>query len=72
VNNQNEKPEASLSEINKPSALPLTNSLICHVCNVTCNSQRMFEDHINGKKHQIKLKLNNVSFQLIIRNFSGT
>lgn len=62
MNSKSEKPDVSLSETGTTSSLPVANNIICHVCNVMCNSQRMFDDHINGKKHQIKFKLQNVSY----------
>ena len=40
---------------NQTSAIP-PKQLVCHVCNVTCNSQQMFDKHLIGKKHQTKMK----------------
>ncbi|CAF1205735.1 unnamed protein product [Rotaria sordida] len=66
VNNENEKSEISVSDeiINeKQIAPPLipTKKLNCNMCNISCNSQQMFDNHITGKKHQMKLKLSNLS-----------
>ncbi|CAF0914720.1 unnamed protein product [Adineta steineri] len=59
-NNQNQKVEVSSSEEKSTTSLPAINKHICHLCNVICNSQQMWDDHINGKRHQTKLKLHNL------------
>ncbi|CAF4811686.1 unnamed protein product, partial [Rotaria sp. Silwood1] len=64
VNNENEKSEISLpvESINEiqivPPLIP-SKKLNCNMCNISCNSQQMFDNHIAGKKHQMKLKLSN-------------
>ncbi|CAF4753921.1 unnamed protein product [Rotaria sp. Silwood1] len=66
VNNENEKSEISLpvESINEiqivPPLIP-SKKLNCNMCNISCNSQQMFDNHIAGKKHQMKLKLSNLN-----------
>ncbi|CAF4411771.1 unnamed protein product [Rotaria socialis] len=66
VNNESEKSDVTLSELNanetqiEPPVMP-PKTLNCNMCNISCNSQQMFENHVSGKKHQAKIKLNNVS-----------
>jgi hypothetical protein len=61
VNNQSEKSELPVNE-NKivPPLIP-SKKLNCNICNVSCNSQQMFDNHIGGRKHQMKLKSASVS-----------
>ncbi|CAF3466874.1 unnamed protein product [Rotaria socialis] len=64
VNNESEKSDVTLSELNanetqiEPPVMP-PKTLNCNMCNISCNSQQMFENHVSGKKHQAKIKLNN-------------
>ncbi|CAF4349420.1 unnamed protein product [Rotaria sp. Silwood2] len=66
VNNESEKLEISLSEQtinekqNVPPLIP-SKKLNCNMCNISCNSQQMFDNHIAGKKHQMKIKLSNLN-----------
>ncbi len=57
MNNQNKLSESS--SVNLP-VIP-SKQLVCNTCNISCNSQQMFDKHIIGKKHQMKLKLTSVS-----------
>ncbi|CAF2054499.1 unnamed protein product [Rotaria magnacalcarata] len=64
VNNESEKSDVTLSELNanETPVEPLViqpKTLNCNMCNISCNSQQMFENHVSGKKHQAKMKLNN-------------
>ncbi len=69
MNNQSAKPEVSAPEPTAndnnlvPPLIP-TKKLNCHVCNVSCNSQQMFDNHVSGRKHQTKVKANSVSYSL--------
>ena len=67
MNNEAEKLEGSRSEstVNEKPTVPASTSprkLNCNMCNISCNSQQMFDNHIAGRKHQMKLKSNNVSY----------
>jgi hypothetical protein len=60
---ESEKPAISLSESIVPtSPLIPSKKINCNMCNVSCNSQQMFDNHIAGKRHLMKVKLNNVSY----------
>lgn len=66
MNNQGEQTEVKVSEtvpVEQPIATPLIpiKKLNCNMCNISCNSQQMFDNHIAGKKHQMKLKQSMVS-----------
>lgn len=62
MNCDKENPLSSTNSIidedksNTQQTLIQPKQLICHLCNVTCNSQQMFDNHIRGRKHQIKTK----------------
>lgn len=67
MNVDSEKSEITMTELNVPektvaSTLISSKKLNCNMCNISCNSQQMFDNHIAGKRHQMKLKTNNVSY----------
>lgn len=62
--NVNDESQKSEPIVNEPPPLIPTKKLNCNVCNVSCNSQQMFDNHVAGKKHQTKLKLSTVSYSL--------
>ncbi|CAF0889025.1 unnamed protein product [Didymodactylos carnosus] len=54
-NNTTLKPIAPQSKI--PPLIP-SKTLLCNICNISCNSDEMLNAHIQGKKHQLKAKMN--------------
>lgn len=52
-------PDTNAEESNFPETLPLMDihsQWTCALCSVTATSERIFNDHIQGKKHKSKCK----------------
>jgi hypothetical protein len=67
MNNQCEKSEVSSSEltVNKNDTIPPSipfKKVICKVCNIFCDTQKAFNDHMNGRKHRTNVKFISVSY----------
>ena len=54
--------DTGVSIPNKPPANQSKNSLYeCYVCNVPCNSEFMYEQHVQGAKHRKKVSYREVN-----------
>ena len=58
--------DTGVSIPNKPPANQSKNSLYeCYVCNVPCNSEFMYEQHVQGAKHRKKVSVREVNLLFI-------
>ena len=54
--------DTGVSVPNKPPTNQSKNSLYeCYVCNVPCNSEFMYEQHVQGAKHRKKVSVREVN-----------